>query len=112
RGPVPDHAVVPDLDQVVELDVVPDHGVVDRAAVDRGVRADLDAVADDHAPDLWHAQPPAIVFREPEAVGADHGARVHDRIRADRAAVVDDHAGVDPGPRADAHVSADRRARA
>src|SRR6185295_15460427 len=47
-----DPAVVSDLDQVVELDVVLDHRVVDRAAIDRRVGADLDVRTDDDAPDL------------------------------------------------------------
>ena len=38
--------VVADLDQVVELDAVADDGVAERAAVDAGVGADLDVVAD------------------------------------------------------------------
>ena len=51
--------VVADLDLVVELHVVLDHRVVDRAAVDRGVGADLAVVADEHAADLRDLAPSA-----------------------------------------------------
>jgi hypothetical protein len=44
--------VVADLDQVVELDAVLDHRVVQRAAVDAGVGADLHVVADAHRAQL------------------------------------------------------------
>ena len=49
--------VVADLDLVVELHAVLDHRVVQRAAVDGGVGADLDVVADDHAADLRNLAP-------------------------------------------------------
>ena len=58
-----------DLDLVVELDAVLDDRVVDGAAIDRRVRADLDVVADQHAADLRHLEPRAVRGREPEAVG-------------------------------------------
>ena len=41
-----------DLHEIVDLGALADHGVADRAAVDRGVGADLDVVLDDDAPDL------------------------------------------------------------
>jgi hypothetical protein len=66
--------VVADLDQVVELDAVLDHGVVERAAVDAGVGADLDVVADAHRAELLDLDPAPLVGREAEAVGADHRA--------------------------------------
>src|SRR2546430_746869 len=40
--------VVPDLDEVVELHTLLDHGIVDGAAVDGGVGADLDVRSDAH----------------------------------------------------------------
>src|SRR5262245_51059131 len=52
RGVRADVAVVTDLDLVVELDALLDHRVVERAAVDGGVGANLDVVADAHAADL------------------------------------------------------------
>ena len=74
-------AVVTDLDLVVELDVVLDHRVVDRPAVDRRVRADLDVGADHDAPDLRNLQPVAVVLGHAEAVGADHRAAVDRCVR-------------------------------
>ncbi len=75
--------VVPDLDLVVELDAVADHGVLDRAAIDGRVGADLDVIADAHAADLRDLEPAALFAREPEAVGADHAARMQHAARAD-----------------------------
>ena len=80
-----DDAVVPDLDLVVELDVVLDHRVVDGAAVDRRVRADLDVGADDDAAHLRDLDPAPALLGHAEAVGADDRAAVHDRARADDA---------------------------
>src|ERR687895_1696924 len=67
-----DAHVVADLDLVVELHALLDHRVVERAAVDGGVRADLDVIADAHAAHLRDLHPatfPAALFaRDAEAV--------------------------------------------
>jgi len=57
-----DDAVVRDLDLIVELDVVLDHRVVDRAAIDRRVGADLDIGADHHAAELRDLDPRAALL--------------------------------------------------
>src|ERR687895_983440 len=77
RAVRPDAHVVADLDLVIELDALLDHRIVERAAIDRGVGADLDVVADAHAADLRNLHPPAALGRDAEAVGADHRAGVH-----------------------------------
>ena len=59
RMPADAH-VVADLDQVVELDAVLDHRVVERAAVDAGVGADLHVVADAHGTELLDLDPGAL----------------------------------------------------
>src|SRR5690606_21922182 len=85
RGVRADANVVCNLHKVVDLDAVLDDGVVDRAAVDGRVRADLDVVADDDAAELRHLDPAAVreVLGEAEAVAADHRARVHDAAAPD-----------------------------
>ncbi len=100
--------VVRDLNEVVELDAVADHGVVERAAVDRGVGADLDVVADDDAAGLRDLDPGAgALAREAEAVGADDHARVQDAVLADHAVVIDADVGVEPGATPDAGAATD-----
>src|SRR6266581_2532220 len=47
-----DRHVVRDLHQIVDLASLPDHGVPDGPAVDRGIGANFDVVLDDDAPDL------------------------------------------------------------
>src|SRR4051794_7216555 len=71
-----DAAVVPYLYLVVELDAIFDDGVGQRAAVDRGIGADLDIIADDDAPGLGNLDPCAVLVGKAESVGADHGARM------------------------------------
>ena len=107
-----------DLHQIVDLGALADDGVADRAAVDRGVGADLDVVLDDDAADLRHlrdarAAPGTIA----EAVLADARAgmdddavadqRMHQRgAGADRAVAADAHAGPDHGVRRRSRVPA------
>src|SRR3989441_6630050 len=91
----PDPAVVPDLDQVVDLRAHPDHRVVDAAAVDRGVGADLHIVSDDAAPDLRDLAGQLVSARATgdvaEPVRAEPGARMQDHaVPDDRAAIADD----------------------
>src|SRR3989454_3991627 len=84
-----DPDVVADLDLVVELDAVLDDGIVERAAIDGGVRPDLYVVADDHAPRLRNLDPAVSVGRHSESVGPDHRPGVDHRALADRAARID-----------------------
>ena len=47
-----DRAVVSDLHEIIDLRAFTDHRIAGSAAVDSGVRTDLDVVLDDDAPDL------------------------------------------------------------
>src|SRR5690606_38058379 len=108
----PDAHVVGDLHEVVDLHAVLDDGVVDRAPVDRRVRADLDVVADDHRAELRHLDPAAVreTLREAEAVRADHGAGVHDAPAPDPHPVEDADARGEPRVVADLDALAERAA--
>ena len=101
--------VVRHLDQVVELDAIFDHGVVERPAVDAGVGADLDVVADHHGAQLLDLFPAAIDRREAETVGADHHAAVQDAARTDRATVAESRVRMQAGVFADARLGTDVR---
>ena len=129
-----DADVVADLDLVVEAHVLFEHGVLKRAAVDRGVRPDLAVVADHHPAELRHLQPLAMVHGDAEAVGAQHRAGMHQHplaeahahhqgdprdqlaafadlaVLADHAAWSEHGAGGDAGARAHHHQRADMRA--
>src|SRR5206468_10975264 len=81
-----DADVVGDVHQVVDLRPGPDHGVVDAAAVDAGVGADLDIVPDQAAA---HVRNLAVrLARFPgdvaEAIAPQHGAGVDDDPLAKR----------------------------
>src|SRR5487761_1981309 len=77
-----DAYVVPDLDQIVQLDSVFDHRVVQRSPVDTGVGADLYVVADHHRSGLRNLSPDALLQRNAESIGADHRARMDQRALA------------------------------
>ena len=78
-----------------------------RAAVDAGVGADLDVVADAHRAELLDLLPAALVGREAEAVGTDDRAAMQDAARADAAALADHHLRRQPRVLADHRVGAD-----
>ena len=69
-------------------------------AVDAGVRADLDVIADDDGAHLRDLDPAAFGARHPEPVGADDHARMKDAAHADRASVVEGDPWMQPGARA------------
>ena len=73
-----DAHVVPDVHQVVELGPAADHGVVDAAAVDAGVGADLHLVLQDAAADVGNPLVPAGAGEVAEPGAADHRARLDD----------------------------------
>src|SRR5258708_19240773 len=66
-----DAHVMADLDLVVELDAVLDHGVVERAAVDGGVGTDLDVVAYYGTTGLRNLDPASRIGRHAAAVRPD-----------------------------------------
>src|SRR5262249_40495205 len=47
-----DGGIVADLDEVVDLGSLPDHGIAERTAIDGGAGTDLDIVLNDHPTDL------------------------------------------------------------
>src|SRR6267154_412386 len=86
-----DAHVMADLDLVVQLDAVLDHRVVERAAVDRRVGADLDVVAYKGTPRLRNLDPAPRIARHAETVGADHHAGMNQCALADEATRIDGH---------------------
>ena len=87
----PDRAVVSDLHEVVDLGAGADDRVVDAAAIDRRVGADLDVVVDDAPADVRNLLVSALREDVAEAIAADPGARVRDDAIADLGARVHGH---------------------
>ncbi len=79
-----DDHVVADLDLIVQFDAVLDDRIIDGAAIDGGIGADLHIVADPHAAHLRHLDPSPRIRRETEAVGADHRAGMQNAALPDR----------------------------
>ncbi len=70
-----DQHIVGDLHEIVDLGALADHGVADRAPIDRGVGADLDIVLDDDAADLRHLDVAGRSHHVAEAVLSDASSR-------------------------------------
>src|SRR5262249_33530324 len=115
------HHIVANLNEIVDLGTLADHGVADRPAVDGGTGADLDVVLNDDAPDLRNLKMPACPHQKAEPVLPDAAARMDDhpvsdqRVRDRRpgpdVAVASDanarphnHVGCYPGPGSDLGV--------
>ncbi|MNX97533.1 hypothetical protein D3C86_1299040 [compost metagenome] len=120
-----------DHDLVIQLDPVTDQGIGQRTAVDGGIGADFDVVADQHPAELGNLLPDALLVGEAEALAADHRPRLDHhpladayiviqgdprrepaaladhRTRTDHAMRPDRHARGDPRTRLDHRVSAD-----
>src|SRR2546421_10489846 len=89
-----DAHVVSDVNQVVDLRSRSDDSIIHAAAVDARIRADLDVIADEAAPDVWNL---AVRFSPftgdiSESVAAEHCARVYDHALAQRGPCVQRHA--------------------
>ena len=78
-----DAHVVGNVHEVVDFGAAPHYGVVNAAAIDSRVGADLDVVADDAATDVRNFLMAAIAKDVAEAVGANASSGMHDRPRAD-----------------------------
>ena len=107
-----DADVVADLDLVVEADVLFEDGVLERAAIDGGVGADLAVVADHHATELRHLQPAPAIHRQAETIGAKHRARMHAHAPAEADARHQGDAGDQFAAFADVAIVADHATRA
>ena len=82
-----DYDVVRDVDQIVELDALPENRRVERRAVDGDAGADFYIVFDHDVPQLRELPVRAVGQRdEAEAVRANHGPRVYRAAAADTAA--------------------------
>src|SRR6185437_9485833 len=101
-----DADVVRDLDLVVEAHVFFEHRVLERAAVDGGVRADFAIVADAHAAELRHLDPAVAVACQAETIGAQH------RAGMDQYALAERHARHQRDLRGEARLRADDAIRA
>ena len=80
-----DPHVVRDVHEVVDLRPRADHRVVDAAAIDRRVRADLDVVLDDAPADVRDLRVRAVAEHVAEAVGPEPRAGVHAHALAELA---------------------------
>src|SRR5262249_33063723 len=83
--------IVSDMDQVIQFYAFGDARVVERAAIDRGVCANLDVVADFHNSSLRKL--PILPFSESvsKAVRADHRSRMNFDPMSDSNVVIQDH---------------------
>ena len=98
--------VVPDLHEIINFGAFADHGVLQRAAVDAAVGADLHVVLDDDPADLRHLEVALGAHGEAEPVLADPHAGMQDDPVADQR-VHDGGAGADVAAAADGHPVAD-----
>ena len=107
-----DPVVVPELNLVVELRPFAHDRVVQSAAVDRGVGAHFDVVAEHRTADLRDFDPFAAERRKAETVAPQNGARLHDASVAQDRTRFEDGVGVNEALGADLHVFAHIGARA
>src|SRR5450830_793911 len=78
-----DMAVMCNLDLVVELDTVFEHGVGQGATIDCGIGTDFDVIADHHAANLRNLDPLAAFVGKTETIGSNHHARMQDATLTD-----------------------------
>ncbi len=107
---LPDLHVVADLDQVIDLGPLPDHGLAESGAIDRRSGADFHIVLDPDNADLRDLMVLPLVKREPVAIGADDHAGMDDATTADARAVVDADVRIDDAIVADNRAGLDRDA--
>ena len=70
--------VVPNLNQVVDLDAIANGGVFQGTSVHTGVGAEFNIIAQAHRAQLLDLDPGALMGRKTKTIGTDHHARVQD----------------------------------
>ena len=86
---LPNYAVVPDLDEVVDLRPLPYPGSAEGCPVYRRIGADLDVIADRDVADLRNLQLLSAFRQIAKSIGSDHGSGM------DRDPIPDDGLGID-----------------
>jgi hypothetical protein len=88
-GMVTNMNIVRDLNLIIELYVITDHGIFQRTAINRRIGPDLYIVANPHAADLRNFYPLAILLCKPETVPANDRPALNDRSRTQTTARAD-----------------------
>lgn len=88
RTVVTDVNVMCNLHLGVDLDVVPDHRVIERAAINAGAAAHLNIVTDNDTTELFDLVPAAAIMGKSEPVATDDGTGVEDGPGANDDAVI------------------------
>ena len=87
--------VVANLNQVVQLDTVFNHSVVQRPPVNAGIGSDFDIITNAHCTQLLNFDPRTLVRRKAKTIGTDHCATVDDATLTHSAALSHRHIGMD-----------------
>ncbi len=95
RGVITDNDVMCDMHEIINLHPITDNGIVECSAINRGVRADLDVIANDHGADLFHLDPCSAIQRKAETIGTDDRARLNDNTPSDPRAIHDHAIGIE-----------------
>src|SRR5579871_1763598 len=106
-----DAAIVADMHQIVELGSVANRRDAERGAIDTGICADFDIVADFHPADLREFLIVIAGSDEAKAVGAEYAAGVQHGAVADADVVVNCDVGVEMAVIAQSDAGADHAAR-
>ena len=80
-----DSDVVRDLNLVVEFAPSANDGVLDRSAVDRGVRTDFAVITNSHASRLRNFNPDTAIAGKPKSIGSNDHSRVNNDAGSDHA---------------------------
>src|SRR3990167_5694509 len=84
--------VVSDLDLVIELHTVTDHGIGQGSAIHSSVHTDLHIVADQYATDLGNLVPDTFGVGKAKAFAADNSTGLYDHTLTNTHIVVESHA--------------------
>src|SRR5581483_2520481 len=74
--------VMSDHDEIVELDPLLDHRVLDRTAIHRRIGSNLDIRANAHRTNLGNLDPTALFGGKPETISTNDRTGLHDRTSA------------------------------
>lgn len=98
--------IVANLNLVIQLYAVFEHRIFNRAAVDRGIRTDLDIIPNTDSTELRHLDPYAVVVGQSESVTAEHNAGMYQRTLTDSHPATHRHVGKQAAIVTDGYVRA------
>ena len=106
-----DYAIMRNLHQIINFDIVLDHGIGQRTPINRGIRADFHVIANHHAANLRNFLPAIARRGKAKAIRANHRTGMNHTTLANFTTLINRDVRINSCPRTNAYLRTDAHSR-